>query len=286
MSLDPRRIRRILVALDASADSLAGLDAAARLAADLRAELLGVFVEETDLLRAGELPSSREVSLFGGEPRRIDREELEREIRAMGRRARQALEAAAERERISWSFRILRGRPARELAGAAEEVDLVAVGATGRSPWRAPGSTVLELVRDVRRPVLVLRQGLRPGPAVQAMHDGTPSGREAVRTGAALCVGEDARLRVLLTVEGEAEARDLRAGLEERLSDAPFAVTFRHLPGAGVAGVCAAMADADGGLLVAPGPPFGTDREALGRLLRSAGCPVVLVSGEEPAEAG
>lgn len=277
MSLDPRRIRRILVALDASSDSLAGLDAAVRLAADLRAEVLGVFVEESDLLRAGELPSSREVSLFGGEPRELDREELEREIRAMGRRARQALESAAERARVSWSFRVLRGRPGRELASAAQEADLVTLGATGRSPWRAPGTTVLELVRTAGRPVLVLRQGVRLGPVVQVMHDGTDAGREAVRTGVALCAREEARMSVLVTVEDAAEAREIREEVEELLSGVGLSASYRHLPGAGMTGICAAMAETDGGLLVAPGPPFRADREELGRLLRSAGCPVVLV---------
>lgn len=279
MNREFRRIRRILVALDASADSLAGLKAAVQLAAELRAELLGVFVEESDLLRAGELPSSREVSLFGGEPRQLDRDEIEREIRAMGRRARQALASAAGRAQVSWSFEILRGRPARELASAAEEVDLVALGATGRSPWRAPGTTVLELIRAVGHPILVLRQGVRLGLAVQVMHDGTDAGREAVRTGMALCAREGARLQVLVTVEGTEAARTLRDEVEELLADAGLSATYRHLPGAGVTGICAALADLDGGVLVAPRPRFRDDREELGRLLRSTGCPVLLVGG-------
>lgn len=275
-----RRIRRILVALDASADSLAGLEAAVQLAADLRAELLGVFVEESDLLRAGELPSSREVTLFGGEPRELDREELKREIRAQGKRAREALESAAERARVSWSFRVLRGRPARELASAAEEADLVALGATGRSPWRAPGTTVQELVRSLGRPVLVLRQGAPLGTAVQVIHDGSEAGWEAVRTGAVLCARENARMTVLLTVEDADRARELQDRIEEELEGAGAVVGYRHLPGAGVTGICAAMAEADGGVLVAPRPAVpGEEAEQLGRLLRSAGCPVLLVGG-------
>ncbi len=280
MSAEPRRIRRILVALDASADSLAGLEAAVQLAADLRAEVTGVFVEESDLLRAGQLPSSREVTLFGGEPRELDPDELAREIRAQARRAREALEAAADRARVSWTFRTLRGRPSRELAAAAEEADLVALGATGRSPWRAPGTTVRELVRTLGRPVLVLRQGTHLGRSVQVMHDGSEAGWEAVRTGAALAGRDDARLTVLLTAADAGAARELRDRAEERLAEAGLSAAYRHLPGASVTGICAALAEVDGGVLVAPRPPFREEGEELGRLLRSAGCPVLLV-GED-----
>lgn len=277
MSRPPPQIRRIVVALDASADSLAGLEAAVQLAADLRAEVLGVFVEETDLLRAGELPATREVTLFSGEPRELDRDELERQIRAQAKRARKALEAAAERARIAWSFRTVRGRPGTELAAAAEEADLLTVGATGRAPWRAPGTTVRELVRVVDRPMLVLRQGAPLGPDVQVVHDGSEAGWEALRTGAALAGREEARLTVLVTPADPDEAAALRESVEERLAEAGLSARFRHLPGAGVTGICAALAEADGGVLVAPGLPFREEQRTLGRLLRSAGCPVLLV---------
>lgn len=271
------RIRRILVALDASADSLAGLEAAVQLAADLRAELLGMFVEETELLRAGRLPSSRELTVFEGQPRKVDAADLERQIRALGRRARQSLAAACERAEVTWTFRSVRGRPARELAAAAEEADLVTVGATGRSPWRPPGTTVRELVRTVRRPVLVLRQGSPLGPAVHVVHDGTEGGWEAVRTGAALCAREGARMTLLLSVEGRDEARELRERTERRLAEAGLTADYRPLPGAGVTGICAALAERAGGVLVAPRPLFRDEERDLGRLLRSAGCPVLLV---------
>lgn len=276
----PRTIRRILVALDASADSLAGLNAAVELAAELGAELLGVFVEETDLLRAGELPSSREVTLFEGEPRELDPDQLERQIRAQAKRSRSALRAAAERAGVTWRFRVLRGRPAPELASAAEEVDLVAMGARGRSPWRAPGSTVRELVRTTRRPVLVLRQGSPMGPAVHVLHDGGGGGWRALATGIGLARREGAHLIALLTPVEPAEARALKEEVEERLEEVGLTARYRHLPGAGVTGICAAMAETRPGLLVAPGPAFRGERETLGELLRSVGCPVLLV-GED-----
>ena len=58
MSPTERGLARILVALDASASGRAALAGAAALAAELQAELLGLFVEDANLLRLASLPFS------------------------------------------------------------------------------------------------------------------------------------------------------------------------------------------------------------------------------------
>ena len=54
-------IRRILIALDASTHSLAALHAAAEMAANMQAELIGLFVEDENLLHLAGLPFAQEV---------------------------------------------------------------------------------------------------------------------------------------------------------------------------------------------------------------------------------
>ena len=73
-------IRRILVALDASTHSLAALETAAGLAARLEAELVGLFVEDINLLRAAELPFARETSFYSSSLRPLERGELEQGV--------------------------------------------------------------------------------------------------------------------------------------------------------------------------------------------------------------
>jgi nucleotide-binding universal stress UspA family protein len=53
--------QRILVALDASPASLAALDFATELAERHQAELLGIYVEDINLLRSAEIPFTREI---------------------------------------------------------------------------------------------------------------------------------------------------------------------------------------------------------------------------------
>lgn len=275
-----RPIRTILLAVDASADSLAGLEGVAQLAAETGAELVGLFVEETDLIRAGRLPGAQEIPFFAPEPRSLEAKTLERQLRSQAKRAQEALRSVAERLRVTWSFHTARGEVVEELLEAADGADLVAVGATGRSLARPPGSTVVALVRESSRPVLVYRQGARLGRVVHVLHDGSDAGREAVRVGAELARWEGGRLHVLISVRPSDEAERLQSETDRLLREAGIPARYRHLPGADPGRICSAIADG-GGILVAPGTQYGERREELGRLLRSAGCPVILVGGEE-----
>jgi len=65
-TLEARALRRILVALDASRSSLEALRAAAALAARMGAELECLFIEDVNLVRLGQLPVARQVTLTGG----------------------------------------------------------------------------------------------------------------------------------------------------------------------------------------------------------------------------
>lgn len=277
----PRRpIRTILLALDASADSLAGLEGVTHLAAETGAEVVGLFVEESALIRAGRLPEVQEIPFFSPEPRNLEAKSLERQLRSQAKRAQEALRSVAERLRVTWSFRTARGDVAQELLRAATEADLVAVGATGRSLARPPGSTVLELVREAPRPVLVYRQGARLGRVVHLLHDGSDAGWEAVRLAAELARWEGGRLNVLLGVPDREDAAELERATDRLLREAGLPARYRHVPGADPGRICSALTDG-GGILVAPSGELRERREDLGRLLRSAGCPVVLVGAAD-----
>jgi nucleotide-binding universal stress UspA family protein len=125
-------IRRILVALDASPHSLAALDSAAEMAARLEVELLGLFVEDINLLRLAEFPFAREVGFPSAVPRPLNSATMERTLKIAAEQARQAMETLAEHLPVRWSFRIVRGSVMSELLAAAGEADLVALGKAGR----------------------------------------------------------------------------------------------------------------------------------------------------------
>ena len=88
---DEFRIRRILFALDAATDAPDSLEAATEIAERLNAELIGLFVEDVNLLRSAALPFVREINLGSGGWREFSPANVERELRSRAARAQQQL---------------------------------------------------------------------------------------------------------------------------------------------------------------------------------------------------
>ncbi len=177
------RFRRILVALDASASSLAALEVAAGLAACLRSELAGLFVEDDDLMNLAELPFAREFSLPGGTARPLDPARMKQELEQQAAAARRALQAEAQRRRLSWDFRVVRGRVENELRAAAAAADLICVGQGMRPMTRRArlGGTARRAAVGDTAVLFVDRSTVgAPGP-IMVIDDGSPTARRGLR---------------------------------------------------------------------------------------------------------
>lgn len=272
------RIQRILVALDASQDSLAALEAAADLAEEIQAELFGLFVEDVALLRADQLAIAREVEFFSAEPRETEAGQMERELRAQAKRVRSVLEQVAERRRVPWRFRRVRGDVTSELRSAAGDADLLALGMVGRSLGRGPGSTTRALLGEAPVPVLLTRRGGRIGRSVHLLYDGSEASRRALRVAAALAGSGKVRLTMSVLVEDEDEARDLWKEASGELEEADVKADFHHLPPReGVEGLAALLKARGCGLVVAGRPAVAEEASELRELLTEVSCPVLVV---------
>lgn len=179
---EPFSARRILVGIDASSASLDALSAAASIAARLGSELAGLFVEDEDLLRLAALPFAGIVRIPGGQREPIDLSSAEAALRAMGSRAREALQRTASHHRLTCSFQVRRGRVVPEMLAAAEGADLVVLGAAshGRPARAAVGETARATAARARTSVLLLARGSRLTGGVVAVDDGTPAGTRAL----------------------------------------------------------------------------------------------------------
>ncbi len=104
-----RERMRILIGLDSSPGSLRGLAEAAEMAARLDAELVGLFVEDDNLLRLARLPQSIEIGLHSAKSRNLDPEVIGRVFKRMAERAQREVMLAAERVRVRSSFEVVRG---------------------------------------------------------------------------------------------------------------------------------------------------------------------------------
>jgi nucleotide-binding universal stress UspA family protein len=226
-------LRRILVALDASAHSLAALEAAADLAAAMQAEMEGLFVEDINLIRLASLPCTREVR-HTASLASLDLEQMERALKAQAAEARQAMAAAARRARVQWSFRVARGRVAHEVLAASVAADLVTLGKLGRTSSRQArlGSTALRALAGAPAAVLLVEHrrvgGYRLG-GVLVVYDGTEGAGRALDAAVSLAKASGFSLTVLLLAEDSNSVQELKLAVARSIEGRSLEVRWRAL---------------------------------------------------------
>lgn len=227
----PTRIRRILVGLDASAASLAALEAATTLAARMNAELLGLFVEDVNLLRLAGLPFASEVGMLSARTFPLETQGMEQRLRAQAERAQRALARVAGRRQVRWTFRVARGQIVAELLTAAEEADLIALGTANVQAIRRArlGSTVQAVMNRAVHPLLILPGDVTIRTPICVIYDGSTSSTQALTLAGDLAQADDGELAVfVLADDPEAEQR-LRAAAAARLEPIGLKVRYRWL---------------------------------------------------------
>jgi nucleotide-binding universal stress UspA family protein len=160
------RVRRIVVGLDSRLRTDAALEALAALADEMEADLIGLFVEDVDLLHFAALPFAREVGFPSATRRDLDVARMERSFEAQANELRRACEAVLKSSSVSWSFRVARGSRAEQLLSVATEAAaptlLVPPGTDPRaepaivSQSELTEKSLRELLDNAQRPILIL----------------------------------------------------------------------------------------------------------------------------------
>jgi nucleotide-binding universal stress UspA family protein len=272
-------IRRILVALDVSPHSMTALEAAADLAAGLKAELVGIFVEDINLLRLAQLPFAREVGIFSTSRRQLTTLEVERQLQAQARRARRALAIVAGRAQVPWSFRVARGVISSELLAAASEADLVILGKIGWSLTRARrlGSTARAVLSQATCLTLILQEGRHLGLPVLIVYDGSVVAHKALAAAARLVRGRNGFLTVIVLAEGIETAQALQSEAAQWLRGHDLHASYRWLVGADLRRLAHMVEGERCGMLVLPSKSSRLQNEMFLGLLDEVDCPVLMV---------
>ena len=181
-------IKRIAVAIDCSPHSRASLSAAAEIAGLLQAELLGIFVEDINLIRMAELPFSQEIHLHTARSEPLDSLKLERLLKLQAKEAHELFIKTAERFGIPHTFRKLRGLVPAEVLATALETDLLAMGRSGRTPVcrRGLGSTARKAVKEAKTNILLTRSGFTADSPILVIYDGSPGAKRALEAALSL----------------------------------------------------------------------------------------------------
>jgi len=254
---------RILVAVDSPEPGTRMLEAAARLAERRRAELVGLYVEESAFLDLADFPFSKTLRPGGGAWEPLDPDTMQRAFRARAEELERLLADLARRRRVSWRFQADRGVPAERLLASAGESDILVLSRSRGSGGARTGSTARRALARSHGPVMVLDPALSEPARVTAVYEGDPNVLVAADE---LARAYDRPLEVLVVADQgrEAEVSEWlrRHGWPERVRHCP--------PGRGVADV---LTGRDPGITVVA----SRDETELAALVDTVSGPVMVV---------
>ena len=219
---------RIVVAVDASPHSLAALRAAAQFAATIQAELYALFVEDSDLLSVCNLPFWQEIGSFSATARQLDRQAVERLLRARAGKVQQALAQLADQMQVQWSFQVTRGGVTNELLAAAQNAMLLSIGRASRVSNRSLGSTTQLIIKRSGRPVLILDDKGQIRHPLTLLYTGTESAERAFQLAIRLAHRDHNELHILLWLD-RAQVDQAKASLAQRLAARQIELHFTTL---------------------------------------------------------
>jgi nucleotide-binding universal stress UspA family protein len=269
-------IRRILIALDASPSSLAALKMAAELANRHQAELIGIYVEDINLLRSADLPFSREVGVYSAIARTLDKHQIESELRTQARRVEQMLSRIARSTNLRWSFRNVRGSIHSELINAARETDLIILGKRGWSAGVRIGSTARHLAALAPVRSMIMERTVHPGTPILVVYDGSEQSQKALKTAGRICQAES-QLTILIPAPSQEIAERLYQQIETWVSDQEFQVQFRWVPDMDERRIGSIAKSQGCEIVILPADSPQLHPEAISRMLEKADCAVLFV---------
>ena len=271
-------IRRIAVAIDCSPHSRASLSAAAEIAGFLQAELLGIFVEDINLIRMAELPFSQEIHLHTARSEPLDSLKLERMLKQQANQAHELFRQTAKRFGIPHSFKKLRGLVPAEVVAAALEADLLAMGRSGKTPVcrRGLGSTARKAIRESKTNILLSRSGFTPDSPLLVLYDGSPGAKHALVTAVGLARRETV-LHIFLVGNNAKKHAMLQEEAERLIGESFTAKEFHRIPWTDSSMLVQCIHMTEPGLLVLSDKAEAVSPETVYRLIDATDYPVLLV---------
>ena len=198
------------------------MEAAVRLAARFGAELLGLFVEDINVLRVAELPYAQEFGVYSAQRRRINTVDVERQLRVRSRQVQDRFTLLSGRASIQATFRVTRGSVGTEIQSAAADADVLIVGRAGWSQLRERqvGSTTRAVCSaEDPRITAVLQSGAQLAPPILAVYDASEAGEKALIFAEGLVDETGGALEVLLVADTELLLKARRNLLERALAE-------------------------------------------------------------------
>jgi hypothetical protein len=280
MATDSEHARQsIMIALDPGAPGRASLEVVGCLVDHRGRHLLGVAIEDAELLALARSRLATEVVLSGA-ARPLERSRLERQLRAQSAAIRRTFETEAARLGYSYAFKVLHGSVAarlRDEAVAAEMlvVELPSPFASHQAAWSA---RIDQLAETDLPAVLYARLGAAKRKGLVALVEEAGDLETIVRMAGSLARGGALAPTVLLGERSHVAEHDVRTALESALQEQ--SVHLRLVRSATIEAVSLSQITqaSDARILVVPGRITRADPRFVRELLRRTSCSILLVN--------
>jgi nucleotide-binding universal stress UspA family protein len=272
-----RKINRILVALDDSSKAIDLLHAAADLALELEAELIGLFVEDVDLLNAADLPIFRDINLSSRTRRKVDRIQIERVLHQRVTKIRAEVERIRQERPLDLKLTITRGTVANEIQKAAADADMVIMSRSTMSSQRL-GSTAHQIAGDLTCNLLLIEPSRADITHLLTIYDGSEKARRALSSAALLADAQNGKLTIAVVGEDEAAAQALKAQASQWLHEQGIEANYRWLLPPETSKLKDIVESEGQCLLILPDESSMVEKGTLREILPELKCEVFLVS--------
>jgi nucleotide-binding universal stress UspA family protein len=272
-------LRRILVVLDNSREGAARMESATRLAARCGAELLGLFVEDINLLNLAGLPFAREIAHNTATGRVLDRDAMERSLRAQADELRHRLESGAAGARITCNFRVTRGHVVPELLALARDIDLMVLGDLVQAyrSSREIEPAALQVLMQASCSVWLQRRIQRVVQPVIVLVEDKESVDRLLTIGSQLAIDDGDDLLILIASRQDADAAQIEARTHQWLSSRRNSARISRLASTAVGRIAQFVDTARASVLVLSAKSPQLDENQRMQLLGSVDCTVVVV---------
>ncbi len=265
--------------LTSASNAEKAMAAAAVLARVIEAQIVGLFVQEENMVELAEFPFARVLDFDSPKPREVSRQLMQQAYARRAAICRQVLSSHAEKARVSWSFSTQQGNVSAKVEEVAGSGDYVVLSGetfgTGVHSLVRAARTVPAFVKGVVV-ATVHRESRAEGPIV-AIDDGDETGVRTVSLAARLAKLEGRPLHLFVIAGADADAERIEARAAELVGGRQAMTIHRCMPGAPQS-IVAGLARLSPFFVVADleGEPISDDQVAVS-LLRAARAPVLLV---------
>ncbi len=270
---------RIVIGLKAASDIDTSVDAATTLAAAVKAEVVGLFIEEQAMIDLAGLPFARAMSIGATRPQRVTTEAMAQAFSRGALMCQRSLSARAQKAQVKWSFSAERGSLPEKIKTALAVGDYLVLSSEGHGFGSHPAIDELRAAASRARGVMIAAAPAtrpRKGPVI-AVDDGDAAGEVTVALAVRLAKVTAAPLMLFVIAASDGEADRIVRRAHE-LAGPDISITIhRFAPGA-PRSIAAAFMHVTPSFVVADleGEPFRNDDTALA-LFRAARAPVIMV---------